>query len=71
LAGIDLTKYFEKHSLTLVVNKYVIDMGSGTGVTSIAAALFGAKHVTCTNGEPNVAELVRANIQHVNSKQLQ
>jgi predicted RNA methylase len=37
-------------------------LGSGTGVTSIAAALLGARHVICTDDEPRVVQLAHDNI---------
>ena len=43
--------------------RHVIDLGSGTGVTSIAAALLGATSVVCTDGEESVVRLARNNIQ--------
>ena len=45
-----------------VGGKHVIDLGAGTGVTSIAAALLGAASVVCTDGEDPVVELARSNV---------
>jgi ribosomal protein L11 methylase PrmA len=42
----------------------VLDLGTGTGVTSIAAALLGAKHVICTDGDANVVRLAQSNIHN-------
>jgi predicted nicotinamide N-methyase len=69
-AAIVMIKYLERHRDSLVKGKKVIDLGSGTGVTSIAAAILGAKHVICTDGEPRVVDLARDNIERA-SKQLE
>jgi predicted nicotinamide N-methyase len=58
-----LVKYLEKNP-NLVQNKRVVDLGSGTGVTSVACALLGASHVTCTDGEDTVVQLATDNILH-------
>ena len=43
----------------------ICDLGAGTGVTSIAAAmLFHRSTVVCTDGDENVVELCRANIEN-------
>lgn len=63
-AALVMIKYLEKHQ-ALVKGKTVIDLGSGTGCTSIAAALLGAKHVVCTDGEENVVQLAIQNINTV------
>ena len=64
-AAVVLMKYLEKHADALVRGKRCIDLGSGTGVTSVAAALLGARQVVCTDGEPNVVQLAAYNLQHV------
>jgi hypothetical protein len=48
-----------------VVNKHIIDLGAGTGVTSIAAAILGAKSIICTDGIDSVVQLAKDNIQRV------
>ncbi|OEU11150.1 hypothetical protein FRACYDRAFT_193223 [Fragilariopsis cylindrus CCMP1102] len=48
-----------------VVNKHIIDLGAGTGVTSIAAAILGAKSIVCTDGIDSVVQLAKDNIQRV------
>jgi len=48
--------------------RHVIDLGGGTGVTSIAAALLGAKSVVCTDGEESVVRLARDNIRHASQQ---
>lgn len=60
-AAMVLLKYLERHSVTLR-GRTVVDLGAGTGVTSIAAAFLGAKRVLCTDGEPTVVQLARENI---------
>lgn len=62
-ASVVLIKYLERHAETIVKGKTVVDLGSGTGVTSIAAALFGASCVFCTDGEESVVGLARENIE--------
>ncbi|KAL7576041.1 hypothetical protein ACA910_000828 [Epithemia clementina (nom. ined.)] len=64
-ASMVLVKYLERHAHKLVQGKRVADLGAGTGVTSIAAAYFGAQEVVCTDGEPNVVRLARDNIAKV------
>jgi len=64
-AAIVLMKYLEKHAEKLLWNKRCVDLGSGTGITSIAAALLGAKEVICTDGEPNVVKLAIDNLDRV------
>jgi predicted nicotinamide N-methyase len=68
-ASMVLLKYLEKHASTLLRNKIVVDLGSGTGVTSIGAAVLGASHVTCTDGESKVVQLAMDNVERV-AKQL-
>jgi len=60
-ASIVLLKYLELHS-DKVKGKNVIDLGSGTGITSMAAAILGAKRVVCTDGVENVVKLAQQNI---------
>lgn len=45
-----------------VRGRHVVDLGGGTAVTSIAAALLGATSVVCTDGEESVVRLARSNI---------
>lgn len=51
-----------------ICGRHVIDLGGGTGVTSIAAALLGAKSVVCTDGEESVVRLARENIRHASQQ---
>jgi predicted nicotinamide N-methyase len=67
-AAMVMIKYLERHRESLVKGKKVIDLGSGTGVTSIAAAILGAKHVICTDGEPRVVDLARDNIERASQQ---
>ena len=60
-AAMVLIKYLEKHSECLK-GKRVVDLGSGTGVTSLAAAVLGATQVICTDGEESVVQLAFENI---------
>ena len=71
-AAIVLIKYLEYScSVTRTLSmsgRHVIDLGTGTGVTSIAAALLGASSVTCTDGEETVVQLAKDNIWHATSE---
>ena len=62
-ASIVLIKYLEKNPW-LVVKKSVVDLGAGTGVTSIAAAVLGCQHVVCTDGTASVVRLAEDNVTH-------
>jgi SAM-dependent methyltransferase len=62
-ASLVLIKYLEKTGL--VAGRHVVDLGAGTGVTSIAAALLGAASCVCTDGEEPVVRLSRDNIRAV------
>ena len=59
-AAMVLLKYLERHP-HLVSGRRVVDLGSGTGVTSLAAGLLGAIHVLCTDGEDSVVRLAQDN----------
>jgi predicted nicotinamide N-methyase len=61
-ASVVLLKYLQRHSESLLREKRVVDLGSGTGVTSIGAALLGASHVICTDGEASVVKLAQDNV---------
>ena len=60
-ASMVLLKYLEKYPLK-VRQKSVIDLGAGTGVTSLAAAVLGARRVVCTDGVQNVVALAQENV---------
>lgn len=64
-ASVVLIKYLQLHATQLfskLINGTVLDLGTGTGITSIAAALLGAKHIICTDGDANVVRLAKTNI---------
>jgi predicted nicotinamide N-methyase len=61
-ASIVLIKYLQRHASTLIQDKYMIDLGAGTAITTIAAAMLGAKHIVCTDGEMSVVQLAQRNI---------
>eukprot|EP00980_Cylindrotheca_fusiformis_P006162 scaffold1319_cov126-Cylindrotheca_fusiformis.AAC.51 len=61
-AAMVLVKYLEQNS-ELIRMKNVVDLGSGTGVTSIASTILGATSVICTDGEENVVRLANDNIE--------
>ena len=62
-AAVVLLKYLERHADVLLKDKRIVDLGAGTGITSTAAALLGAKEVICTDGEPNVVQLGSPSVQ--------
>jgi predicted nicotinamide N-methyase len=67
-AAVVMLKYLERHSESLLKGKKVIDLGAGTGVTSIGAAVLGARHVICTDGEASVIQLARDNIERASQQ---
>ena len=67
-ASLVLLKYLERHSSVLLKDKRVVDLGAGTGVTSVAAALLGARECVCTDGEPAVVRLARDNVAEAASE---
>lgn len=62
-AAVVLVKYLSLHP-ELVRDKRVVDLGSGTGVTSLAAAILGCSHVVCTDGEDSVVQLAMDNCRN-------
>jgi predicted nicotinamide N-methyase len=73
-AAMVLLKYMEHQTSAnasnsiVVKDKTVVDLGSGTGVTSIAAALLGASRVICTDGCDRVVQLARENINNASQE---
>mmetsp|Transcript_28588 Transcript_28588/g.69268 ORF Transcript_28588/g.69268 Transcript_28588/m.69268 type:complete len:278 (-) Transcript_28588:163-996(-) len=63
-AALVLIKYLERNP-SLLQGKKVADLGSGTGITSVASALLGASIVICTDGEDSVVRLAESNVQNV------
>jgi len=59
-AAIVLIKYLEKDRLK---GRSVVDLGSGTGITSIAASFSGAESVICTDGSVEALDGARLNIE--------
>jgi predicted nicotinamide N-methyase len=66
-ASIVLLKYLEKYPYK-VSHKSVVDLGAGTGVTSIAAAVLGARKVICTDGVESVVSLAQDNVLRVSEQ---
>lgn len=62
-ASMVLLKYLEKNPF-LIQGKSVVDLGAGTGITSIAAAILGASRVVCTDGTASVVRLASDNVKH-------
>mmetsp|Transcript_3198 Transcript_3198/g.6815 ORF Transcript_3198/g.6815 Transcript_3198/m.6815 type:complete len:458 (-) Transcript_3198:56-1429(-) len=52
----------------ILEGKTIADLGSGTGITTIASALLGAKYVVCTDGCDPVVDLARFNVRHAAEK---
>ena len=46
----------------LLRGRRILELGAGTGVVSVAAALLGASYCVCTDGEDAVVQLARDNI---------
>ena len=63
-AALVLVKYLERNPW-LLQGKKVADLGSGTGITSLASVFLGASTVICTDGEDSVVELAQSNVLHV------
>lgn len=59
-AGQALARYLLDHPHE-VADKHVVDFGSGSGVAGIAAALAGARSVTCVDLDPLAREASHAN----------
>lgn len=79
-AAMVLIKYLERQQQQqqqdaskggVLQNRTVVDLGSGTAVTSVAAALLGASSVYCTDGEESVVTLARDNVRRVQQEQQQ
>ena len=66
-AAVVMIKYLERQK-QLIKDKLVVDLGSGTGITSVAAALLGARHVICTDGEMSVVNLASDNVHSVQTQ---
>lgn len=62
-ASIVLIKYLERHYKHLVHQRSIIDLGSGTAITSLACACYGAKRIYCTDGNHRVIQLAYDNIR--------
>lgn len=63
-AALVLVKYLERNP-SLLQGKKVADLGSGTGITSVASVILGASIVICTDGEDSVVQLAQRNVEHV------
>ena len=76
-ASMVLIKYLQRHATTKFGHypgtssqpRTILDLGTGTGITTIAAAvLWGSPqpqqhvHIVCTDGDPNVVSLARENV---------
>jgi len=67
-ASMVLTKYLEKTLCRGERNKRVVDLGAGTGVTSIAAALLlSSSSIVCTDGCDMVVQLAKKNVERLAS----
>ena len=53
------------HEENILFHKTVLDLGAGTGVTSIASALLGASIVVCTDGSKPVVQLAKDNVKRI------
>mmetsp|Transcript_9391 Transcript_9391/g.13926 ORF Transcript_9391/g.13926 Transcript_9391/m.13926 type:complete len:291 (-) Transcript_9391:791-1663(-) len=67
-ASLVLCKYLERSDIINAIGskRTVIELGGGTGMVSLAAALLGAETVVCTDGSEDVVRLAEYNIaQHM------
>lgn len=56
--------HYERSSKSLLFDqKTILELGCGTGFTSIAASKLGAKYVYATDANPEVLELAKTNLQ--------
>lgn len=65
--SIVLAKYLEKHAAHLVTGKRILELGAGTGIAGMTAALLGAELAVLTDLDyvlPNLEANVRRNIPH-------
>jgi predicted nicotinamide N-methyase len=61
-ASMVLIKFLERQP-SVVEGRHVVDLGSGTAVTTVAAAVLKARAVVCTDGEAPVVQLALDNIR--------
>jgi len=63
-AGFVMSKYLEDHYGKKLRDKNVIELGSGTGIVGITAALQGAKVILTDKNDP-VLDLLSANVESI------
>eukprot|EP00403_Amphidinium_massartii_P013855 CAMPEP_0178410828 /NCGR_PEP_ID=MMETSP0689_2-20121128/21184_1 /TAXON_ID=160604 /ORGANISM="Amphidinium massartii, Strain CS-259" /LENGTH=228 /DNA_ID=CAMNT_0020032023 /DNA_START=158 /DNA_END=840 /DNA_ORIENTATION=+ len=61
--GLDLARTVAARNGELVKNRRVLELGCGTGVVGISAALAGAKSVTLTDANPELLRLADLNVR--------
>jgi len=52
-----------QHSMETIQPQRVLDVGTGTGILAMAAALFGAKQVVAIDNDPDAVTVARENIE--------
>jgi SAM-dependent methyltransferase len=65
-SGICLTRLLDqisKYDSNFLKNKTVLELGTGTGLASIAASKLGAKYVVATDGNEEVVSIATKNLQ--------
>ncbi|KAL8692566.1 MAG: hypothetical protein Q9218_002435 [Villophora microphyllina] len=61
-----VTDYLYDHAKDLVTGKNVLELGAGAGLPSLAAAIWGAKHVVLTDyPDEDLVENIRINVDAV------
>ena len=58
-----LTRLLVQNQNQYIENKIVLELGCGTGLASIACARLGATRVISTDGNPEVVDLARQNVE--------
>ena len=58
-----LGHYLSKHSITLILNRSVLELGVGLGLCGILAHRLGASRVCLTDGDSDALPLLKENLE--------